>query len=517
MLSLRILLAGLLLGASLLHAQDTPDNASASSAVCLDCHDFGPDSPVHAVLAGSHGLSGDQEAMAGRRGCPDCHGASDEHARAPEQVAPGVSFGPRWSASPAAQDAKCLACHEQDSARNWQHALHMLNNLTCVTCHDVHSWQDKVLVEDQQAQVCTTCHKAQQQGIHGIEALAPDNPPCSACHNPHDHESAQARMLDNGSAGCLVCHDPFGAEAAYSASAKANNYHRVAARPGHTCLDCHQGIAHAPTDTFTAMEPQALGSRQVTLFYPGDADSDWLLRDHPGSQPLRQGRNCQQCHRGEETRMGTIQADGQLPPARAIQVSFTRTADELIISLAWEGSAQDRMLALMWDDGGSEVFTRGGCFAACHADLPDMNLDSGESTRKYLWNPRTERPLPGHSAAPRSSAELAQAMAAGEFLSLWQLQLDSGKLQTATLLDGLTWLPTNLIQINKSHVDGQWTVELRAPLDNTQLQKPFTADNKYTFGIALGAEANPGGGHWVSLPLTLSLAGDETDFKVEQE
>lgn len=477
---LRILLAGSLLGTALLYAQDQPVSASATSAACLDCHDFGPESPVHAVLAGSHGLSGDAEAMAGRRGCPDCHGASDEHADAPRDVAPGVSFGPRWSASPAAQDGKCLACHEADTARNWEHALHMLNNLTCVTCHDIHSWQDKVLVEDQQAEVCTTCHKAQKQGLHGIEDLARDNPPCSACHNPHDHESAEARMLDNGSAGCLACHDPFGPEAAYSASAKANNYHRVAARPGHSCIDCHRGIAHAPTDAVTAMEPQALASRQVTLFYPGVADSDWLLQDHPGSQPLRQGRNCQQCHRGEEALMGAAQADGQLIPSREVQVSFARSPDELFISLAWEGSAQDRMLALMWDDGGSEAFRRGGCFAACHADLP------------------------------------GKSMTDGEFLSLWQLQLDSGKLQMATLLNDLEWLPANLIQINKSHVDGRWTVELRAPLDNTDLEKPFTADRKYTFGIALGGAGLPDGKHWVSLPLTLSFAGDETDFKVEQ-
>lgn len=516
MLTLRILLAGSLLGAALLYAQDQPASADATSAVCLDCHDFGPESPVHAVLAGSHGLSGDAEAMAGRRGCPDCHGASDGHAGAPRDVAPGVSFGPRWSASPATQDARCLACHEADTAGNWQHALHMLNNLTCVTCHDIHSWQDKVLVEDQQAEVCTVCHKAQKQGVHGIEDLAQDNPPCSACHNPHDHESAEARMLGNGSAGCLACHDPFGAEATYSASAKANNYHQVAARPGHSCIDCHQGIAHAPTDAFTAMEPQALASRQVTLFYPGTADSDWLLRDHPGSQPLRQGRNCQQCHRGEEARMGAVQADGQLIPSREVQVSFASGPDELIISLAWEGSPQDSMLALMWGDEGSEAFRRGGCFAACHADLPGMSLDSGGSTEKYLWASRTQRPLPGRSAAVRSPAELAQLMAAGEFLTLWQLQLDSGRLQMATLLDGLDWLPANLIQINKSHVDGRWTVELRAPLDNTGLQKPFTAEKKYTFGIALGGAGLPGGKHWVSLPLTLSFAGDETDFKVEQ-
>ena len=34
---------------------------ATESAVCLECHDYGEDSPMHAVLDGSHGLSGDAE------------------------------------------------------------------------------------------------------------------------------------------------------------------------------------------------------------------------------------------------------------------------------------------------------------------------------------------------------------------------------------------------------------------------------------------------------------------------
>jgi hypothetical protein len=74
-----------------------------------------------------------------------------------------------------------------------------------------------------------------------------------------------------------------------------------------------------------------------------------------------------------------------------------------------------------------------------------------------------------------------------------------------------------LIQINENYADGYWTVALTAPLNNTGLPKPFTPDGKYTLGIALHGAANPGGKHWVSLPMSLSFSGDETDFKVEQQ
>ena len=89
-------------------------------------------------------------------GCPACHGASAPHTRAPTRVAPDVSFGPLWSSSAHDQDARCLACHASGpngEAAHWRDALHMLNNLTCITCHDIHAERDKVLFPEEQAQV----------------------------------------------------------------------------------------------------------------------------------------------------------------------------------------------------------------------------------------------------------------------------------------------------------------------------------------------------------------------------
>ena len=518
--SIRFVLGALLLVATTTagSAQGVdPDAASAESAACLGCHDFGPDSPVHAVLAGSHGISGDSAAMAGRRGCPDCHGDSAAHADDPSDVSPGVSFGPRWTATSAAQDQRCLACHEDGVARNWRHALHMFNNLTCVTCHDVHSWEDKVLFEEQQTTVCTTCHKAQKAGIHGLENIVSENPPCSQCHNPHDHESAESEMLDNGSAGCVHCHDPTEAPAIYSTSPKANNYHQVMSQPDRTCLDCHKGIAHLATDAGPAASPQAVASRKVTLFYPGMADSDWLLQDHPGSQPLRQGRNCAQCHRGEEAAMGEIQAGGFEQATRPVQVSFSADNDSLVVTLQWRGPENDADIAMMWGDDGSDAFRRGGCFAACHSDLPGMSRDSGLQTGKYLWTSRQQEHRIGQPSQPRDAAALEQLMAAGEFVELWRVRLDAPQAEMASVLEGVSWRTADLIQINKSYDRGWWTVVLRRSLRNTDGALSFTPAGKYTFGVALHGAGNPGGQHWVSLPLTLSFSGDETDFEVEQE
>ncbi|MBP6701602.1 MAG: NapC/NirT family cytochrome c [Halioglobus sp.] len=513
---LRRLAVGRVLAALLLVAAVGPAVATEAAA-CISCHDFGPDSPVHSVQAGSHSSS---EEPGGIAGCPACHGASAPHTRAPTRVAPDVSFGPLWTSTANDQDASCLACHESGqagAAAHWRDALHMLNNLTCVTCHDIHAGHDKVLFHEEQAQVCTICHKTQKQGIHGLVDDAEFNPPCSSCHNPHRQQPIAAEMLENDSAGCRSCHNLERIDHNPATSDKAKRYHRKMLKPGRTCLDCHEGIAHAPTGPDTAMIPEAVSTRAVTLFYPGMADSDWLLQAHPGSQPLRQGRACQQCHRGEEASMGAAQASGFAPAARDMTVSFAATAEHLTLTLRWQGPPDDADVALMWGDGGSDAFRRGGCFAACHSDLPGMSGDRGQNTGKYLWDSRAQLQRVGQPSMTKSAAELEALQAEGNFVEMWRVRLASGQVEVAALLADVSWQPSNLIQINKNYMDGWWTVALVTPLNNTASLKPFAPDGKYTFGVALHGAANPGGKHWVSLPMTLSFTGDETDFKVEQK
>jgi predicted CXXCH cytochrome family protein len=447
--------------------------AAGGAQQCLSCHDFGPQAPVHAVLSGSHGIAGEASEMAGRRGCEDCHGPGKAHSEAPMTAAPAVSFGPRWSSTSNQQDSQCLACHEDNVAQNWRHALHMLNNLTCVTCHDIHSLEDKVLFDEQQAQVCTVCHKAQKAEIPGPGDLPADKPRCTSCHNPHDHEAADAGE--------------------------------------------HEGFTHAATIPGPAVPPTAVASKEITLFYPGIADSDWLLHKHPGSQPLRQGRNCQQCHRGEEAQMGKVQAGQFEPASRRVRVSFARDTDagQLLITLQWRGAENDRSIALMWGDGGNEAFTRAGCFAACHSDLPGMSQDRGQQTSKYLAVSRTQQHGIGQPSVVRDPAALEQLMAAGEFVEMWRIQLHNPTVEKALVLEGVQWQAAKLIWINKQYSDGQWTVAVRRGMTNNGTDKKFLSNKKYTFGIALTGVASTPAKHWVSLPMTLSFDGDDTDFIAE--
>ena len=482
---------------------------------CLSCHDFGPESPAHKLMEGSHG--GDAGGTANERGCAACHGPSDNHAKAPTQVSPDVSFGPRWTASTADQDSACLACHEQNVAAHWKDSLHMLNNLSCVTCHDVHTGGDKVLFPAQQANVCTVCHKTQKKGIHGMEDLAGFNPACSSCHNPHDHESAENAMLENASMGCRGCHDLVRMADSDKVSDKARQYHQLMSRPERTCVECHRGVAHADPDAITAFEPTAVSSGQVMLFYPGATDSEWLLQGHPGSQPLRQGTDCRQCHRGEEADLGRARAGDFEPAHRGIKVSFDADERSVRMVLQWRGDRDESDLSLRWGTRDSDQpFSRGGCIAACHSDLPGMSRDRGQKTGKYLWASRVQQQALGQPAIVKDASELEQMMADGQFVVLWNINLNSGEVRAATLLEDIHWRPDAPIRASSSYQGGVWTVKIRRDLkyQPEHLMK-FQREDRFTFGIALHGADNPGAGHWVSLPMTLTYDGEDSVFRVK--
>lgn len=505
-----------MVGVVLLFPESRADKAAGSSDHCIGCHDFGPESPAHRVMASSHKLRNGGEEEAGPRSCSDCHGDSAAHASAPTRVAPDVSFGPRWSSSAADHDASCLACHKVDTAHDWENSIHMVNNVTCVTCHDIHTGGDRVVFSGQQAEVCTICHKVQKQGIHGLEAMARYNPPCSSCHNPHAHESAENAMLHNDSRGCRSCHDLVKLAQSDRVSDRTRNYHQLMLRPGYTCVQCHRDVAHAPADSVPAWVPSAARKRDVTLFYPGLADRDWLLQEHPGSQPLRQGANCRQCHRGEEEAMGRAQAGDFEPVSRNLEVSFDRDADSLRMVLEWRGSRDEKTISMMWGDGSNAEFRRGGCFAACHSDLPGMSRDRGQQTGKYLRVSRLQQRSVGVPPIVRDQAELAELMAQNDFAALWRIDLASGRAGLATVLDDVHWQPGLSIRASTSYADGRWTVKLRRAIgrESSQLMT-FDPQGVYTFAIALHGADNPGARHWVSLPMTLSYTGNDTDFRID--
>jgi predicted CXXCH cytochrome family protein len=426
-------------------------------------------------------------------------------------VAPDVSFGPRWSASPALQDGYCLDCHETSIARHWDKALHMANNVTCVSCHGLHVAQDPVLAARGQVDVCTTCHKTQKTGIHGREQMVRMNPPCTECHNPHADQRPRGVMLANDSRGCRRCHNMNAMAGSDKVTDRAMAYHRVMETGEKTCIGCHVGVAHGDPDASEPFLPLPLSERELTLFFPGASDADWLLTEHPGSQPLRQGTNCRQCHRGEEAELGAA-LGGEEPASRAVTVSFSNANDMLVTTLSWAGEENDTRISLMWGFGDNNALRRGGCWAACHGDMPGMTLDKGTGVDKYLWDSLSQRRMIGQPAITRSDEELEAEISAGNFAELWSVDLRQGSITVSTLLAGISPLEAPGLVAEVSFSDGRWTAILRRPMSPDAPLLALAPGRAYTFGIALHGKGRTGSAHWVTLPMTLSMDNDDTDF-----
>lgn len=213
--------------------------------------------------------------------------------------------------------------------------------------------------------------------------------------------------------------------------------------------------------------------------------------------------------------MGEAQAGDFSPAWRDVKVTLAGDADSLRMTLQWKGDRNEKDVALMWGSGTNEAFRRGACFAACHSDLPGMSGNRGQPVDKYLSVSREQQQAIGKPAIVKSEAELEKLMAEGNFAVIWRIQLATGKAEAATVLEDVKWQPHAPIRASTKYENGQWTVNIRRSLSRQPEQLvTFDPETKYTFGIALHGANNPGGKHWVSLPLTVSYNGDDTEFKV---
>ena len=62
-----------------------------------------------------------------------------------------------------------------------------------------------------------------------------------------------------------------------------------------------------------AVDWAGVPGKDVVLFYPGQSPFEWQLTptDHSGAPKFRDGKNCHECHDGEEKSMGTLLVSGK--------------------------------------------------------------------------------------------------------------------------------------------------------------------------------------------------------------
>jgi len=274
--------------------------------------------------------------------------------------------------------------------------------------------------------------------------------------------------------------------------------------------------AAAAGGTVTALDWSKVPTRQIKVFYPGQAGLEWIMNkaDHSSAADIvEKKRACAKCHEGDANEVGTAIVTGKPvgvsktvmeptpPPGKVgfIPVTFQTTHDGNKIYFRFEwvppkngdkklDPKNEVKLTMMFDGGGTvEGSELNGCWGTCHVDLRTMKDAKDDKKTKYI-----------------TGADLA----GGKFMDL--IQFRSGKGQAP--VDG--WVDS------ERHMDGgksglkaegkkegnKWVVVFERSLaGGGKGDHAITADKVYNFGFALHEDFTNARFHYVSLGYQFGL------------
>ena len=244
-----------------LHWQSAPPAPAraeyAGTDVCLTCHSD-KEKDYNSQM---HGKAANPRTPAAKQGCESCHGPAKKHAEDPEDRSSLKVF---LKMAPRDASATCLSCHERGDHAMWQGSAHDARNLTCGTCHSIHSSKSEKaqLKTPRQMDTCATCHRDKVAKIDrsGHMPLREGKMECSTCHNPHGSTNVKQLRKGNSIAeactschadkrgpflwehaptrdGCTTCHDPHG----------SSNERMLVTKPPILCQRCHVATRHPST------------------------------------------------------------------------------------------------------------------------------------------------------------------------------------------------------------------------------------------------------------------------------
>lgn len=232
-----------------LFARATPDDYM-SEAGCAECHgDISKNFPAspHASMVSDEKLPLD------KRGCQGCHGPG--HIHQAEENAEVISF---TKMTPKESSAACLRCHGKTLAdSHWKRTEHARADLSCVSCHKIHTdtpavlgpaagkkdpktplfaakVEPKSMLQADEAKLCGSCHPSSMAEFRGSShhPVPEGTVVCSDCHTPHPTKDSKVKH-DAIKGKCVTCHTE-------KAGPFLFEHDPVAGFTGDGCQECHK-------------------------------------------------------------------------------------------------------------------------------------------------------------------------------------------------------------------------------------------------------------------------------------
>ena len=238
-----------------------------------------------------HGHRGDPDSpFGGGLQCESCHGPGDEHAgrvrRGRERPAiPYFSSGSE--ASVAEENEQCLGCHQKTSLAGWEGSTHHDQDLSCTSCHQLHTTTDAVTDDQLQAEVCYDCHKQERADTFKASShpVRFGEMACSDCHTPHSSDNDHSLVRESVNATCFECH-----------AEKRGPFLWEHAPASEDCSLCHQAHGSNHPSLLTRRSPllcQQCHSRGAHPALPYTGDD---LGGNSNLSVILLSRGCQNCH-----------------------------------------------------------------------------------------------------------------------------------------------------------------------------------------------------------------------------
>ena len=178
-----------------------------------------------------------------------------------------------------------------------------------------------------------------------------------------------------------------------------------------TIAQTESSTTSSTSNTAGTVDWSGIEAREVTLFYPGQASMEWVMKgsDHGGKRAVATGDRCFDCHEDEEVDIGDLVVTGEKIESTPIEgkrgsiviaIQAVHDADNLYMRFQWpdveehapvpfvDGGKMDPdnpvKLAVMLatdseDDPKVEYAERAGCWQTCHHDanyMPHQPEDS---------------------------------------------------------------------------------------------------------------------------------------------
>ena len=259
-----------------------PAAGYVGSDTCIGCH-----TDQENTLKGTpHGQVKNPRSPEANHGCESCHGPGQAHVD-DDDKGHILKFK---QMKPADVSQACLTCHNRGNHAGWEGSAHEGRNLSCATCHSVHTPKaaEYQLVQRTETQLCATCHRSQVAKTERAVAHMPvreGKMSCSSCHNPHGSIS-NVKALKVGSSvveSCTSCHTEMRGPVLWEHAPVREN-----------CATCHDPHGSSNDRMLVVRMPMLCQRCHIATRHPASIYDNNAITVNKSNRMF--GRSCVNCH-----------------------------------------------------------------------------------------------------------------------------------------------------------------------------------------------------------------------------